>query len=359
VILSPASQSQRVSRTPANRYITIAPGGLAAPTDTFAEKPALLLLDLMRPKLHGLQVCQLLKTICRARTAGAHPSRATSSNMSPSRQPLPVQIQAHLLERLHRLFDPVHDADAETIHKLRVASRRLRVGLRCFASLFRNDDLVRIQRDLRRTTRVLGNIRTLDVNIQLLRRAPVSPARTKLIRSLLAERVVRVDEFRNWMATQRAGHLELRIKTLVIRARKSDAEKLRQDASREVNHLRDALRKRFRNFRDRRSRQAFHKMRIAAKRYRYALESCQAIFPVKAGARIRAVERLQDLMGACHDVEALLVFLNHADKKLAREVGRMIEFFVKQHDRQFREFRAYLREERSWLKRIKLQLPRD
>jgi DNA-binding response OmpR family regulator len=40
----------------------IAPDGLAALNETFAEKPALLLLDLLLPKLHGLEVCRMLKS---------------------------------------------------------------------------------------------------------------------------------------------------------------------------------------------------------------------------------------------------------------------------------------------------------
>ena len=40
----------------------VAPDGLAALNVMFGEKPALLLLDLMLPKLHGLQVCRMLKT---------------------------------------------------------------------------------------------------------------------------------------------------------------------------------------------------------------------------------------------------------------------------------------------------------
>jgi DNA-binding response OmpR family regulator len=40
----------------------VAADGLAALNETFDRKPALLLLDLMMPKLHGLQVCRMLKT---------------------------------------------------------------------------------------------------------------------------------------------------------------------------------------------------------------------------------------------------------------------------------------------------------
>jgi DNA-binding response OmpR family regulator len=40
----------------------VAPDGLSALNETFGRKPELVLLDLMLPKLHGLQVCRMLKT---------------------------------------------------------------------------------------------------------------------------------------------------------------------------------------------------------------------------------------------------------------------------------------------------------
>lgn len=39
----------------------IAPDGLTALNESFAQKPALVLLDLMMPKLDGFQVCRMLK----------------------------------------------------------------------------------------------------------------------------------------------------------------------------------------------------------------------------------------------------------------------------------------------------------
>jgi DNA-binding response OmpR family regulator len=40
----------------------VASDGVAALNAVFAEKPVLLLLDLLMPKLHGLQVCRMLKS---------------------------------------------------------------------------------------------------------------------------------------------------------------------------------------------------------------------------------------------------------------------------------------------------------
>jgi DNA-binding response OmpR family regulator len=40
----------------------MAPDGLAALNEVFERKPDLLILDLMMPGMHGLEVCRLLKT---------------------------------------------------------------------------------------------------------------------------------------------------------------------------------------------------------------------------------------------------------------------------------------------------------
>ncbi len=42
--------------------IRIAPDGQAALNQTFAHKPALLILDLLLPHIHGFEVCRLLKS---------------------------------------------------------------------------------------------------------------------------------------------------------------------------------------------------------------------------------------------------------------------------------------------------------
>ena len=44
-----------------------APDGLAAVNDTFESKPDLIVLDLMLPKLHGFEVCRMLKASPTAR----------------------------------------------------------------------------------------------------------------------------------------------------------------------------------------------------------------------------------------------------------------------------------------------------
>jgi len=50
-----------------------------------------------------------------------------------------------------------------------------------------------------------------------------------------------------------------------------------------------------------------HKVRIAVKKLRYALEIAQDLSGSRATARIRTLKRVQDLLGRMHDLEMLIV----------------------------------------------------
>src|SRR5512135_27773 len=53
-------------------------------------------------------------------------------------------------------------ADAEDIHDLRVASRRLREGLALFSPCYLPRDIARLDRKIKQVTRLLGDIRNAD-----------------------------------------------------------------------------------------------------------------------------------------------------------------------------------------------------
>jgi CHAD domain-containing protein len=61
-------------------------------------------------------------------------------------------------------LDPlVRDGDGEAVHKMRVATRRLRSTLRSFASLLPGDDLDRLHEEIKWLTGLLGKVRDGDV----------------------------------------------------------------------------------------------------------------------------------------------------------------------------------------------------
>jgi len=226
---------------------------------------------------------------------------------------LTSQIANRLRKQTRRLFLPSPDFDnAETVHRMRVASRRLRAGLRFFG--------VRCPPELRRLGHVLGAVRALDVHRALLRDAPQRcPV---LERRFAQERRRRVAELQR---------LYRAMNPVVWQQRPVDAHRV-------LERLRQTMEKRLRQFEKKESRAAFHRLRIAVKKYRYGLEIAGATKPVKP------LKRLQELMGACHDVETLL-------KELPP--GALREHFEKEHKRRWAAVRKLLDDRRHWVKKVK------
>ncbi|MEI6084365.1 MAG: CHAD domain-containing protein [Verrucomicrobiota bacterium] len=277
---------------------------------------------------------------------------------------MPERLEAHLLEKLASLFAAPGDLDTDSLHQTRVATRRLRVGLRFFAALYPEGELKQVRRQLRRLTGVLGEVRTMDVNIHLLRKAarrlPASTAaaQRKLVAGWLAARHTHLDALRDFRRALHTSHFQARIRQLILKPRPLDDKRLLKESNAALNQLRRELRRRYRKYRRQESLDVFHKLRLAAKRYRYALEICAAVFDTAATPRIRAVETLQDQTGICHDLEVLIDSLK-VDKELAGAQDEMLAFFREEHAAQFERFEEFLSEERTWIKKVKLALPRD
>ena len=82
-----------------------------------------------------------------------------------------VQRLPPLLDAFTREIDGVRLAeDPEYIHRMRVATRRLRAALPLFRSCFTPKQYQRWMRDITRITRALGEARDADVQIAYLRK---------------------------------------------------------------------------------------------------------------------------------------------------------------------------------------------
>ena len=98
--------------------------------------------------------------------------------MSSALPPLPPDVsfrdagQAILRYQLAQLIDAlpgVQAGNAESVHDLRVASRRLRASLAVFGKLFPAEGMQDIEREASRITEGFGLVRDLDVQIEGLR----------------------------------------------------------------------------------------------------------------------------------------------------------------------------------------------
>ena len=282
------------------------------------------------------------------------------------------RIEDWLLAKVDILFGAAaelgHSGDIEPLHKMRVHSRRLRVGLRFFAVLFNAAELRQVQRQLRRVTRGLGEIRALDVNRQLLHKlAPDLPpaanaARAALEQRLRADRAARTAELQELMRMLATSRFEPRVRALIARARYLDDARVRHGAAAELCNLRKKVKRRFAQFTRRGGGKSSHKLRIAVKQYRYGLETADAVFAMPVREQIRSVENLQELMGECHDLEVLLEYLKQQEtrptrleKMLAASFGSMVKFLQREHARRSEKVVEFFDRERGWLRKVKLR----
>ena len=100
-----------------------------------------------------------------------------------------VRFQTGILLRRVGLADDTaaHTADADAIHDLRVAIRRLSRCLRVFAQFYPGGSWKQLRRRLADLMDVCGGVRDRDIAIGLLRQAGVA-ANSPLVRRLGAER---------------------------------------------------------------------------------------------------------------------------------------------------------------------------
>ena len=220
-------------------------------------------------------------------------------------------------------------ADPEDLHQFRVATRRLRSDLRTFRKFFDAETATRVRGELRWLTDQTNTLRDLDVlrawlQLQeeyipffdqpaievLISRCEREAAdqRAALLRALGSSRY---DDLLHDLIDLRETPPELRHKS---------ERRARQHLLRQVHRRRDALEAQMEAMGSRSDPGDLHQARIAAKRYRAAVE---AIVPLSGRAMSRlahALAELQDVLGAVHDASVIEDWL--------REAGGTPEAFV-------------------------------
>jgi CHAD domain-containing protein len=248
-----------------------------------------------------------------------------------------------VLERLKKLVGEAagvkQGSDIEFVHRMRVASRRLRTALRVFGDCLPHRPLKAWQQQVRRITRSLSQARDLDVQIEFIDRfdtprlkARFRPGierlelRFKQQRAALQSKVVkRVEKFE---ASRVVESMEDRLGPLarggdmtpsssigiVSQAEQSGnpvptSKALLRRARREIaSHLEELLG--FRGYVDRpECAVELHQMRIATKHLRYSLELFRPLFGDRLDPFIAKARDVQTLLGELHDADVWLELL--------------------------------------------------
>ncbi len=254
-----------------------------------------------------------------------------------------AEILGHQRRRMRESLGAAIDGrDPEGVHRMRVASRRLRAALRTFRPWLDGAELDRLAAAVRGVTRALGDVRELDVARLSIaawaRRARPERAlaleqvdarlarRRRRARARMIERFARID----------LDRLDERLGRLVAELERGDApaaaagiaaatatagpEPLMRDlladrAAEIATTASDLVRDLPEPAGTAESAEALHRVRIDAKKLRYTLEIVAPELGPAGRAVVRRLRRLQDRLGAFHDDVVL-------DGILGREIAR-------------------------------------
>lgn len=222
----------------------------------------------------------------------------------------------------------------EPVHRARVACRRLRAVFSIFRGCFPGRASKKWRREIRRLGRALGAARDADVTISTLRGAlklESDPAlRPGIRRLLLRERRRRQalqagveSALRRFKGAGLPGEMALFTRAIGRRKRAGAAavaDEARNKAREAGSARLDALLGFAKAVRNPEQIEALHRMRIAAKRLRYALEVLAPILDHDFKPVIAALKKLQDRLGEIHDCD---VWLERLPDFLAAESALM------------------------------------
>ena len=226
------------------------------------------------------------------------------------------------------------NVDSECVHKARVASRRLRAGLQMFESCFPTGKYKKWCKEVRRTTKQLGAARDKDVAImsvrQLLDGLPEKQYRAGIKRFLL-----RLEQQRKLLQPQVIKVAERLDSGSILDEMYSEAGRILfglkrrrvsvqspyvfQQVRRHVQKKLDDLMAYQDCLANPHDYKRHHLMRIAAKRLRYTLEICRTVYSGRLDNIIKAIKKLQTLLGDIHDCDV--------------RVGRLQTFLEEEHQR--------------------------
>ena len=212
--------------------------------------------------------------------------------------------------------------DIEELHDMRVASRRLRAAVSLFGELL-PAEAARLRPELAWIGQTIGAVRDLDVQLAQLdewtEALPESDRQALApLHALLAEERERaradmleaLDSPRYQRFIRRFGAM-LRARS---GTRTGPARAVAPDL---VRRRHRALRKAMRRVDSEGEPETYHRLRIAGKRFRYALEFLSDVYPGETARLVRRTVALQDLLGDYQDAHVAIARL----RVLAAERG--------------------------------------
>ena len=260
--------------------------------------------------------------------------------------------------------DQAVKGDAEAIHRLRVATRRLRASLRMLREVAPNDDVESVADELGWLCGVIGAVRDLDVLAELLqeRATHLEPdfirALEPLSVTLRQQRATEQERLVAALDSERYRGLVQRLGTLTPE-QATEPVALGTMAARLVRSQLRATLRAGAGLDDSSPADALHRLRIRVKKLRYAIEPLRAVGGKPTRKMLRRLERVQERLGQYHDAVSAAEWLRgwasdpqDAPPAALMAVGALIHSFERRVRRlRDRSLKAWRRAEMDGLAR--------
>ena len=205
----------------------------------------------------------------------------------------------------------------ESLHDMRVATRRMRSFLQLFGGIIDCPETVRTSAALYNTARVLGDVRDLDVALErLLRHTAQDSTEAQDLATLLSNLYTARQQARERLL----AHLDSPAFAETLEAIDSLLAALNKTAELEgptglqmvtpFIYIHYGTVQRYSEVLDNATIPLLHALRIDCKKLRYALEFYQEILPAKVAAAIPRLTTLQDHLGEMHDASVSIALVD-------------------------------------------------
>lgn len=222
--------------------------------------------------------------------------------------------------------------DIEYIHRMRVASRRLRSALGIFIGILPEKKKAVWIRHIRKLTRALGEARDTDVQIDLVSQIyngvkdpKCKPGLNRILLRLTQQREgLQADvlsALNDLEKSKVCPQIQSRFSPLAT-GTKETTPPLYQLAYSIINEkLNDFLSYEV-YLRQPDNTAMLHEMRIAAKRLRYSMEIFAPIYPDELSQPLQAARKSQQLLGDIHDCDVWITFLPGFEEKERQRIHK-------------------------------------
>lgn len=248
-------------------------------------------------------------------------------------------ILKHLEALLEEVGSVRENTDIESLHRMRVACRRLRSLLPVFGPFLAGKRYKRWRRAFRRLGRTLGAARDTDVHIERVRqflaglegkpRLGVGRLLLRLQQQRAQLQKAVLEALGDFEQTGVAEEMIERLAPLAHEAKAIEWGRVREASLAQL--ARNTILERLQSFLELSSYverpecvAELHLMRIRAKHLRYTLEAFAPLFSGTLKPYIQAARASQDMLGAIHDNDVWLVFL---PQFIEQERQRTLEYY--------------------------------